>query len=1403
MDLRVADVIEFNSASFFNGAVQTDWYYIPEKRKAVAESYLFHGPSSYGVSQKDVGGTQHKLLDTASFTKVLMQRLYTEEQTNPFLMTIAGYGTGKSHLAVCLGALFGGPDELRNSVIRNLKTADAAIGAEAAEIIQKPNLIVALNGMNNFNLDAEVLRCVRQSLQEANVDDAPLRQLTKSYDIARTFVIRNFDSQRQAFEQEAGQRGISRTSDGLKRYLLDHIEQNAVLETVNAVYHGVTGDVIRWDRGMSAGDVLALAAREFCGAGKPFQKVLVLFDEFGRFIEFTAANPVVAGEAAMQQIFEAVQNGTGKIVFVGFIQSELNAYLSRIDKTGNIIRYVGRYENSDKYYLSTNFETILASLFHKGDAQAFEDYVGRLLNQYSSFYERMRAALQRWSPSTVTKSVWTVPEMYQRVILRGCYPMHPVTVWLLANSSSWMQQRSTVAFAAEMFDAIRTRNLPGNWLPWVRPIDIVDSGIFSEMLNSEEKGLVSSQDCMLYRDIMTKIGSKLQEDESAVLKAILLVNIGRFRFHDRADAVLGLRFCCNLEEEKVCSVLKQLEELHGVVTFDSQTSTFDLTADSSGYNDFRRAYARYAAGFTVQTADCIGRLTDILELTTNISTSFGQQNHISTVEWCFSQEIEDAKTVSASQITQRLARLEFSLTGEAPRGLLLYLYGGEKTDIDRISEIYRMSGLDKKPILLVWLDDPEGELLTHVKVLKVMGRFSKTDADRFFSSIQAQERAKKAKIQTKFREMVNARQILTGKGLEHHKDRLSVLCGRKFGEIFPAAAPFAFDGFEKASTAQARKALISISKRLFDRSICNVQIYQGLTVEEKNRVRSCLSTDTNVPGSWKVFTPQCRLTEPGNERIAAMYADVVAQTSVPGRKTFQNVFWKFLQPPYGMNLNSLTLFFMYCVAQMGSSVLWYYDGKKLNAAHISEAVFLKDKINRMALLQISIEKNPNAGRDVVAEVCEKVLCCTASSQCNSLRKELDRILEQEGPTKENQYVVAEAKAMLDHGDRVQRELGKNLDRLEQMLTEAKKGYKIHAFVLEAFKTPLSPQGKVYPDLPFVYEDWYLTRLEKVRSGVDTLLKSSFPAKLAALSPKITELDSFRVRYQKVAKILRDNGYKDYAENTEKRIKEIEENLLTREKYKSTLTELDRLQAQCSKVTDYGVQTLLSLQGQLEGLQDHVKSATDMVVEVQKEVLGKIQASIQLIVDREEQIIEHLNSAVAQAEQAQSQQELRQAQRELELLAGKELPEKDEKRRQDTLQELQKVMKLIQSLPASIDALKAYQVPDLKVGEAAVRTEQALLLRKLQKQQNNWGRDYLSDAECRLPSMDADTCIRWLRQTERIPDYLDGETVRRYDALKTKVQDKLGECRVQGVVAMFQQLNEQERKNCLRVLMSIQ
>lgn len=44
----------------------------------------------------------------------------------------------------------------------------------------------------------------------------------------------------------------------------------------------------------------------YCGPEGPFQSILILFDEFGRYLEFAVEKPHLAGDAALQQIFSAV-----------------------------------------------------------------------------------------------------------------------------------------------------------------------------------------------------------------------------------------------------------------------------------------------------------------------------------------------------------------------------------------------------------------------------------------------------------------------------------------------------------------------------------------------------------------------------------------------------------------------------------------------------------------------------------------------------------------------------------------------------------------------------------------------------------------------------------------------------------------------------------------------------------------------------------------------------------------------------------------------------------------------------------------------------------------------------------------------------------------------------------------
>ena len=66
---------------------------------------MFHGPDFFGVTEDDIEFKSHKLMDTCTYTELISEKLSSEEG-NPIMLTIAGYGTGKSHLSVTLGTLF-------------------------------------------------------------------------------------------------------------------------------------------------------------------------------------------------------------------------------------------------------------------------------------------------------------------------------------------------------------------------------------------------------------------------------------------------------------------------------------------------------------------------------------------------------------------------------------------------------------------------------------------------------------------------------------------------------------------------------------------------------------------------------------------------------------------------------------------------------------------------------------------------------------------------------------------------------------------------------------------------------------------------------------------------------------------------------------------------------------------------------------------------------------------------------------------------------------------------------------------------------------------------------------------------------------------------------------------------
>ena len=190
---QLVDYVTYRGDRLFDGAVDVSWL-IQDRDKALsaANAYVFHGPAYHGVDQQEIGtGHGHALVDTASFTLQVLRRSNGKEE-RPFTLAIAGYGTGKSHLATALTILLSEPSSIcSQNILSNLKAADIELHAAALRELADmptPALVVSLNGMGNFDLAAEFTRQIMHYLHSAKIDSSALDALRPRFKTAANLV---------------------------------------------------------------------------------------------------------------------------------------------------------------------------------------------------------------------------------------------------------------------------------------------------------------------------------------------------------------------------------------------------------------------------------------------------------------------------------------------------------------------------------------------------------------------------------------------------------------------------------------------------------------------------------------------------------------------------------------------------------------------------------------------------------------------------------------------------------------------------------------------------------------------------------------------------------------------------------------------------------------------------------------------------------------------------------------------------------------------------------------------------------------------------------------------------------------------------------------------------------------
>ena len=205
--MKVADIVSLRDDLLFNGAVQIGWleHDLPQAEKA-AKHYVFHGPDYHGVSENDYDGS-HRLVDTASFTLDILRRIYGDSTDEPFELAIAGYGTGKSHLGVTLACLCSQTKSaVSKEILQNLRMADATIGREAKGLFKKPQpfLVVALNGMQDFDLNSEIIRQVLRVLNQEGHDTSVLENLRPRFRTGQVFTESFYETLKSDYQNQFG-----------------------------------------------------------------------------------------------------------------------------------------------------------------------------------------------------------------------------------------------------------------------------------------------------------------------------------------------------------------------------------------------------------------------------------------------------------------------------------------------------------------------------------------------------------------------------------------------------------------------------------------------------------------------------------------------------------------------------------------------------------------------------------------------------------------------------------------------------------------------------------------------------------------------------------------------------------------------------------------------------------------------------------------------------------------------------------------------------------------------------------------------------------------------------------------------------------------------------------------------
>lgn len=653
MTMLLSQLVEVNQKGIVANAVNIGMMDDPQMNLLLCEGFIFN----YDVRKPESS--------TVGILDAIRRSYHSRNESNIHLM-IQQYGKGKSHFAVAIANFFKQPfnsPEVQG-ILDQVEVATSSKNKAIAQGLklfkqnqQHQHLVICLSGDRGGNIRKQFLQVLVKSLKDAGIEDSIARHICGE-------PLRYLESldEPQRIRADEYLQSIG-NPDGDLNCLVRLLKENnpAVIPTVKNLAYHLTSFNLDFSSHIDIEEILQDLLNNYCnGENAQFQGILILFDELNYYLQSWAADQIGAGGTALQNITKICANNKGKIALLSFTQIDPDRAVG-ISATAkeSYLKISSRLKDST-YNPASSLELVLDNLLiQKENHSSWGDFCSRwqdtLLVEARIAYERRIKIYQ--------ENGWELEKFY-RHLGKGCFPLHPLTAYLLCNLD-FTQDRTAIQFIKSYVkNFIQDQQVEkAEQLNYIYPIALVDT-----FIENFSNYAVYNQ----YKQAIGLVAGSEDPDELLVLKALFLFHACSEKLikSDREEHQEVIASLTGLPKVRLNAVLDKLEKTRDIIYYRPETKLYRFWEGNSPTeieDDIEVKIKNAQTSFDTIIVHCREQTKAYLGNETITATQFVKDNKLVGADWQYEYKIYSIDGfIKALESDQTLRNIQ-------QRGILAYV----------------------------------------------------------------------------------------------------------------------------------------------------------------------------------------------------------------------------------------------------------------------------------------------------------------------------------------------------------------------------------------------------------------------------------------------------------------------------------------------------------------------------------------------------------------------------------------------------------------------------------------------------------------------------------------------------------------------------------------------------------